>query len=124
MRRRKKRKRLGGRVSPIGGSLRPVTGAGSGGRSSIAWGGCEGARRQAIDNRGGAGCGGAGARPEGARGGCAHARGRARARGGDGWRCGGDRAGRARIVGWDLEEEEARLLLFEVRDLSFERLRA
>jgi hypothetical protein len=35
------------------------------------------------------------------------------ARGGDGWRCGRDRA---RNVGGDLEEEEARLLLLEVRN--------
>jgi hypothetical protein len=45
-------------------------------------------------------------------------RGAGPARGGCGRRCGSDHAGRARIVGWDLKEEEARLLLFEVRDLS------
>jgi hypothetical protein len=46
----------------------------------------------------------------------ASARGGARACGRGGWRCCGGRAGRARYVGGDLEEVEARLLLLEVRD--------
>jgi hypothetical protein len=37
--------RLWGRPSLIGGSLPPITGAGSGGKSGIAWGGRGGARR-------------------------------------------------------------------------------
>jgi hypothetical protein len=82
-----------------------VTGAGSGGKSGIAWSGRGGASPQAIDDRSGAGRGGAGARLGGAR-----------ARGGDGQRCGGGRAGRTRNVCGDLEEEEARLLHLEVRD--------
>jgi hypothetical protein len=87
------------------GACTPVTGAGSGGRRTIAWGGRRGASHQAVSDRGGAGRGGANAHLGGVR-----------ARGGDGWRCGGGRGGRTRNVGGGLEEEEARLLFLEVRN--------
>jgi hypothetical protein len=86
------------------GACTPVTGAGSGGRRTIAWGGRRGACHQAVYDRGGTSRGGASSRHGGAH-----------ARGGGGWRRGGGRAGRARDVGGDLEEEEAGLLLLEVR---------
>jgi hypothetical protein len=113
---RKRRKRIGGRFSPLGGSLlRPVTGADSGGRRTVAWGGRRGACHQAVCNRGGGSRGGISARLKGAcpRGG-ARACGGARAHGGGGRRRGG---GRTHDVGGGLEEEKAALLLLEVRIL-------
>jgi hypothetical protein len=100
------------------GAYTPVTGAGSGGRRTIAWGGRSGACHQAVSDGGGEGRGGASACLGGVRtrSGGARARGRARKRGRDGWGCGGDRAGRARNIGRDLEEEEVRFLLLEVRN--------
>jgi hypothetical protein len=58
-------------------------------------------------------------RRRGARGKCARARGRAHTRGGDGKRCSGGCTGHAGVIQRDLEEEEARLLLFEVRSSLF-----
>jgi hypothetical protein len=83
------------------GACAPVTGAGSGGKGGIAWGGRSVARRQAIDNGSGASHGGAGAR------------------GGDVKRRGDGRVGRAGLIHRGLEEEEARLLFFEVRGSFF-----
>jgi hypothetical protein len=62
-----RRRKLGSRSSPADGSLHPITGAGSGGRRTIAWGGRRGARRQAVSDGGGAGRGGASARLKGIR---------------------------------------------------------
>jgi hypothetical protein len=92
------------------GACTPVTGADSGGKRTIAWGRRRGARHQAVCDGGGTSRGGSSARHGGAR-----VRGGACVRGGGGKRCGGGRAGRARDVGGGLEEEEAGLLLLEVR---------
>jgi hypothetical protein len=85
------------------GACTPVTGADSGGKRTIAWGGRRGAHRWAVYGGGGAGCGGASARHRGAR-----------ARGGGGRRRSSSHAGRARDVSGDLKEEEAGLLVLEV----------
>jgi hypothetical protein len=94
------------------GACSPVAGARSGGKGGIAWGGRNGARRQAINDR-------AGARRGGARSKRARAQGGARASGGDIRGRGDRRVGRAGLIRRGLEEEEARLLLFEVRGSLF-----
>jgi hypothetical protein len=103
--RRKRRKKIGAGSPRQVGACTPVTGADSGGRRTIAWGGHRGACHRAVYDRGDTSRGGASARHRGARarGGGVRARGGARAHGGGGWRRGGGRAGRAHDVGGVLE---------------------